>query len=106
MHSRERVLRKRARLSNLTSLSEESRLKENLDKLAKAIEEVDASSLGTQQVESVVIMQSELMREGPVYSPLSVIELQIAQHLRQGHRQKKGTLYGQRKSAGYGTGAN
>ncbi len=48
----------------------------NLDKLAKAVEEVDASSLGTQQVKSVVIMQSELMREGPIYSPLSVIALQ------------------------------
>ena len=43
--------------------------------LAAGIEEVDACDLGTQQVSSVVVMQSELLREGPVYSPLSVSEL-------------------------------
>ena len=46
-----------------------------LKKLAEEIGSVDADNLGTQQVSSVVIMQSELLREGPVYSPLSVCKL-------------------------------
>ena len=46
-----------------------------LNKLADEIGNVDADNLGTQQVSDVVIMQSELLRGGPVYSPLSVIKL-------------------------------
>ena len=46
-----------------------------LNKLAEEIGNVDADNLGTQQVSSVVVMQSELLRGGPVYSPLSEIKL-------------------------------
>ena len=41
----------------------------------KGIREVDAADLGTQKVESVTVMQSELLRDGPLYSPMSVIKL-------------------------------
>jgi len=46
-----------------------------LDELARGIEGIDASGLGSQRVASVAVMQSDLQREGPVYTPLSVIEL-------------------------------
>ncbi len=46
-----------------------------LGKLAEGIEEVDASNLGAQQVTCVSVMQSELLRGGPVYSPMSVSKL-------------------------------
>lgn len=45
------------------------------DMLAKGIEEIDASGLGSQRVSSVVVMQSELKREGSVYTPLCVVKL-------------------------------
>ena len=43
--------------------------------LAQGIEEIDARNMGSQQVASVVVMESELLREGPVYSPLSESKL-------------------------------
>lgn len=43
--------------------------------LARGIYEVDAQGLGSQQVDCVVVMQSDLQLEGPVYSPLKVIKL-------------------------------
>ena len=46
-----------------------------LGKLAEGIGEVDASNLGAQRVTSVSVMQSELLRDGPVYSPMSVSKL-------------------------------
>ena len=47
----------------------------HLGRLAAGIEGVDACDLGTQQVSSVAVMQSELLREGPVYSPVSESKL-------------------------------
>ena len=51
------------------------RVKESrfLGRLADGIGEIDASDLGTQRVTSVTVMQSELQREGSVYSPLKVL---------------------------------
>lgn len=39
------------------------------------IEEINASDLGSQRVESIVVMQSDLQRDGPVYSPMSESKL-------------------------------
>lgn len=47
----------------------------NLGGLAEGIKEINAQDLGTQRVESVSIMQSELLRESPKYSPLGEIRL-------------------------------
>ena len=47
----------------------------SLGKLAEGIREIDASDMGTQRVVSVAVMQSELLRDGPVYSPLSESKL-------------------------------
>jgi len=38
---------------------------------SSGIEKIDASDLGSQRVESIVVMQSDLQRDGPVYSPMS-----------------------------------
>ena len=46
-----------------------------LDRLAQGIDEIDAGDMGVQRVTSVAVMRSDLQREGPVYSPLRVIEL-------------------------------
>jgi len=46
-----------------------------LAKLAEGIDKVDSDDLGTQQVLSVAVMQSEILREGPIYSPLKLIKL-------------------------------
>ena len=46
-----------------------------LGRLAEGIKEVNAQDLGAQRVESVCIMQSELLREGPRYSPLCEVKL-------------------------------
>ncbi|MCL5103722.1 MAG: RNA 2',3'-cyclic phosphodiesterase [Armatimonadetes bacterium] len=43
--------------------------------LALGIEEIDARELGSQQVLSVAVMESELSGKGPVYSPLSESKL-------------------------------
>jgi len=53
------------------------RVKESrfLNKLAEGIAEIDAADLGSQQISSIAVMQSELQRSGPVYSPLKVIKL-------------------------------
>jgi 2'-5' RNA ligase len=47
----------------------------HLDKLAEGIQQAEAGDMGTQPVTSVTVMQSELRPEGPVYSPLKVVEL-------------------------------
>lgn len=44
--------------------------------VARSFEEIDAGDLGSQRVESIAVMQSELLREGPVYSPMSESKLQ------------------------------
>ncbi|MDH7601244.1 MAG: RNA 2',3'-cyclic phosphodiesterase [Armatimonadota bacterium] len=49
--------------------------KKHLGALARGIAKIEARSLGTQEVRSVAVMQSVLRPEGPVYSPLRVIEL-------------------------------
>jgi 2'-5' RNA ligase len=49
-----------------------------LGALADGIREVDASNLGAQRVTSVFLMESQLLREGPMYSPLNVSELTAA----------------------------
>ena len=46
-----------------------------LDELARGIGEIDASDMGSQRVASVAVMQSDLQREGPVYSVLKKLEL-------------------------------
>ncbi len=46
-----------------------------LGELAKGVAEVDARNLGVQRVSSVAVMRSDLRREGPIYTPLKVIEL-------------------------------
>ena len=46
-----------------------------LKELARGIGEVDARGLGVQAVSSIAVMRSELRREGPIYTPLRVIEL-------------------------------
>jgi RNA 2',3'-cyclic 3'-phosphodiesterase len=53
------------------------RVKESrfLDGLAKGIGEVRAENLGVQNVSEIVIMKSDLLRGGPVYSPLHVCRL-------------------------------
>ena len=43
--------------------------------LARGIEEIDASSLGTQTVSSVAVMQSDLQPTGPVYTALRTVAL-------------------------------
>lgn len=43
--------------------------------LAEGIGKVNAENLGTQTVSSVAIMQSDLGREGPTYTPIQVIGL-------------------------------
>jgi magnesium-transporting ATPase (P-type) len=43
--------------------------------LARGIREANAQELGTQYVDCVVVMQSDLQREGSVYSPLKVVKL-------------------------------
>ena len=45
-------------------------------KLIEGMADIDADDLGVQRVDSVVVMQSELLREGPIYSPLSVTKLE------------------------------
>lgn len=45
------------------------------NEFAGGIEEIDASDLGSQRVESIVVMQSDLQRDGPVYSPMSKSKL-------------------------------
>jgi len=40
--------------------------------LARGISEAHAADLGTQRVESIALMRSELMREGPIYTPISI----------------------------------
>ncbi len=42
---------------------------------AQGIKDVNAEDLGTQRVGSVVVMRSDLRREGPIYSPLCEVEL-------------------------------
>ena len=46
-----------------------------LDDLARGITEIDAHDMGTQKVTSVAVMRSDLRREGPVYTPLKVIDI-------------------------------
>ncbi|MCE5313430.1 MAG: RNA 2',3'-cyclic phosphodiesterase [Armatimonadota bacterium] len=43
--------------------------------LAEGIGKVDADNLGIQRVSGVALMQSELGREGPTYTPIRVIKL-------------------------------
>ena len=43
--------------------------------LAEGIGEVDARNLGAQRITCVSVMHSELLHDGPVYSPLSVSKL-------------------------------
>ena len=45
-----------------------------LDDLARGIGEIDAGDLGSQTVSSVAVMQSDLRPDGPIYTPLRVIE--------------------------------
>ncbi|MCE5323308.1 RNA 2',3'-cyclic phosphodiesterase [bacterium] len=42
--------------------------------LAEGIGNVDADNLGLQRVSGVAVMSSELGREGPAYTPISIIE--------------------------------
>jgi 2'-5' RNA ligase len=51
------------------------KMSKHLDDLAAGIRELDASDLGTQRVCGVAVMKSELLREGAVYTPLSVSKL-------------------------------
>jgi hypothetical protein len=53
------------------------RVKESkfLGALARGLGEVDASDLGTQRVLGVAVMQSELRREGSIYSPVCEFDL-------------------------------
>jgi 2'-5' RNA ligase len=46
-----------------------------LDELAKGLVEVDARNLGVQRVSSIAVMKSDLRRDGPIYTPLKIIEL-------------------------------
>ena len=46
----------------------------NLRKLADEIEKADVGLLGNQHVEGIAVMQSDLQREGPVYSPIKIIK--------------------------------
>lgn len=41
----------------------------------RGIEDIDAGDLGSQRVEAITVMQSDLQREGPVYSPMSESKL-------------------------------
>lgn len=45
-----------------------------LSQLAEGIDKVDAENLGIQRISSIVVMRSELGREGPAYTPIKVIE--------------------------------
>ena len=45
-----------------------------LDDLARGIGEIDAADVGSQVVSSVVVMQSDLRPDGPIYTPLRVVE--------------------------------
>lgn len=47
----------------------------SIRKLPEGLREANAQDFGTQRVESVCIMQSELSREGPKYSPLGEVKL-------------------------------
>ncbi len=49
--------------------------KKHLGALAQGIEKIKADNLGTQKVSSIAVMQSTLRPEGPVYSPLRVVDL-------------------------------
>lgn len=43
--------------------------------LAEGLQEAPSEDLGRQTVDSVVVMRSDLMPEGPVYTPLRVVDL-------------------------------
>ncbi|MCE5200123.1 MAG: RNA 2',3'-cyclic phosphodiesterase [Armatimonadota bacterium] len=47
----------------------------NLGRLAEAIQNTNAVNLGTQRVNSVAVMQSEMLRSGSIYTPLRIIDL-------------------------------
>lgn len=45
------------------------------DGLAEGLQEAPSEDLGRQKVERVVMMRSDLMPQGPVYTPLKVVDL-------------------------------
>jgi len=53
------------------------KMSRSLDALAAGIGKIDAADLGRQRVTGVTVMKSDLQRQGPVYSPLKVIEFKV-----------------------------
>lgn len=46
-----------------------------LGRLAEGMDKIEAEDMGSQKVTSIAVMQSELFRDGPLYTPMAVFEL-------------------------------